>query len=397
MATKSTTTPLRVLDMVLPPPVTHLVMAWDLSSSSQNRPDHSCPLLVDVGNIISRVAIQSARDGLLSPMHRGVFNLVQRHQAIERDATASFVRSEGVIPADELTAYQTLVDIYYQHPRIFAAMNTVHNEERMNAVQDALTFNAELACANQPNFLAVLPGEIRNEIYRYLLVAEKRLIPWKDGYDLSLSIIATTKKLQIETSSILYGDNTFFLTPGYPERDRSETFFKTIGLFNAGQIRSIRLDFPSLSVTSLPIPAETPVFEQIASATLDIITAICRNIEIVTVTPQEIRIVGQYDSPFAFPRKNSFLPRRKPRPERYWPVVDIFFKRSRILNNPEELDHSIYGEVIPHNDTPLESDGGSLNDRDPHGNAASDNDTPNGNTSSVNNMDPHNATDMENQ
>ena len=83
------------------------------------------------------------------------------------------------------------------------------------------------------NFLS-LPGEIRNEIYRYLLVAEKRLIPWKDGYDLSLSIIATTKKLQIETSSILYGDNTFFLTPGYPERDRPETFFETIGLVNAG-------------------------------------------------------------------------------------------------------------------------------------------------------------------
>lgn len=111
----------------------------------------------DVGNIISRVAIQSAREGLLSPMHRGVFNLVQRHQAIERDATASFVRSEGVIPADELTAYQTLVDIYHQWPRIFAVMNTVHNEERMNAVQDALTFNAELACASQPNFVCQSP------------------------------------------------------------------------------------------------------------------------------------------------------------------------------------------------------------------------------------------------
>lgn len=74
-----------------------------------------------------------------------------------------------------------------------------------------------------------------------------------------------------------------------------------ISLVDADQIRSIHLDFPLLSVTSLPIPAETPVFEQIASATLDIITATCRNIETVTITPRQIRIVGQYDSPFAFP------------------------------------------------------------------------------------------------
>lgn len=107
-------------------------------------------------NIISRVAIRSARAGMLSPIHRGVFNLVERHHTINRDTTASFVWAEGILTPDETEAYRTLLQAYHDYPHIFAIISTTNSTSRAQAIEDALNFDAERVRLS--NTLQVSPG-----------------------------------------------------------------------------------------------------------------------------------------------------------------------------------------------------------------------------------------------
>lgn len=146
-----------------------------------------------------------------------------------------------------------------------------------------------------------LPGEVRNKVYKHLLISEKTITPWKGGHGLSPTILATNSLVNQEASALLYGENSLFLAPDYPQRDVAEDFLASIGELNAGKIRSLYLEVPPLNHSSLPIQEGKSIFDETGSATLNMITGVCTQIETVTISPRNIRIVGQHEVPLSFP------------------------------------------------------------------------------------------------
>ncbi|KAL3476029.1 hypothetical protein BJX99DRAFT_270834 [Aspergillus californicus] len=91
------------------------------------------------------------------------------------------------------------------------------------------------------NFLN-LPGELRNKIYGHLLVRNEIINPWQRNYDLAPNLLSTSKKIQHETSTLLYGNNCFDLTGC--DFELISGFFDKIGCDNMTKLRSIYIDFP---------------------------------------------------------------------------------------------------------------------------------------------------------
>lgn len=73
-----------------------------------------------------------------------------------------------------MATHRTLIDIYHRYPRIFAIMSTVHSDERMNAIQDTLTFITEFPMRD---VLDGSPGQSDANELRQLLV---NMIPPND-------------------------------------------------------------------------------------------------------------------------------------------------------------------------------------------------------------------------
>lgn len=103
-----------------------------------------------------------------------------------------------------------------------------------------------------PRFLS-LPAELRNEIYKYLLVRRDHINPFRGDQELGLNFLCTNKTILREASPFLYENNLFDLAT--PPRGLSPIkwqsklvpqFLEGIGSMNASRIRSIRTDFPRL-------------------------------------------------------------------------------------------------------------------------------------------------------
>lgn len=137
-----------------------------------------------------------------------------------------------------------------------------------------------------PTSFLHLPGEIRNQIYKHLLVHDRNINPWRGDHNLSPSILAANKTILREASSILYGNNCFDFTL----RGRSpywiQVFFGTIGIINMGYVRSICLDFPRFDYKN-----ETLTLNDMSLSNLAIIEGFCTRLETVTMTPASISLL----------------------------------------------------------------------------------------------------------
>ena len=136
-----------------------------------------------------------------------------------------------------------------------------------------------------PTSFLHLPGEIRNEIYRYLLVHEGTIKPWDGDHELSPNILATNKTILHEARSILYGNNCFDLSLRGRSPYRIQVFFGIIGIINMGYFRSIRLDFPRFDWD------KSEALDDISLSNLAIIASFCARLETVTMTPFSIDIL----------------------------------------------------------------------------------------------------------
>lgn len=87
-----------------------------------------------------------------------------------------------------------------------------------------------------------LPAELRNEIYRYLLVSGDPIIPWSKRHELASNLLSTNTMILHEASSLLYGNNCFDLSSSSPILICD--FLATIGLVNASHLNGIRISFP---------------------------------------------------------------------------------------------------------------------------------------------------------
>ncbi|KAF7590108.1 hypothetical protein BBP40_003264 [Aspergillus hancockii] len=92
------------------------------------------------------------------------------------------------------------------------------------------------------NFLS-LPGELRNEIYSYVLLREDLIDPcWLGDCGLELNVLRTNKTVYKEAKSLLYGQNHFDFTAC--SSHTIARFIDRIGHDSANHIQHVRIDFP---------------------------------------------------------------------------------------------------------------------------------------------------------
>ncbi|CAI7667195.1 unnamed protein product [Penicillium bialowiezense] len=97
-----------------------------------------------------------------------------------------------------------------------------------------------------------LPGEIRNEIYKYLLVRPVPIDPYEAAeYSLGPQILATNSTAYNEAIHLLYSANSFDLT-----RYKSDQwdhplvpgFLNSIGTRNASLLQNLQINFPEMKI-----------------------------------------------------------------------------------------------------------------------------------------------------
>ncbi|KAJ5288045.1 hypothetical protein N7478_003731 [Penicillium angulare] len=121
-----------------------------------------------------------------------------------------------------------------------------------------------------------LPAELRNEIYKYLLVCRNPINPWGTGHELASNLLSTNTTILYEASSLLYGNNCFDLTSLSPKL--ISEFLNAIGLVNASHLQCIRIDFPEFRNFEDEVSFEDNLH------TLAMIQAYCTNLKYITTT-----------------------------------------------------------------------------------------------------------------
>ncbi|KAJ5948688.1 hypothetical protein N7454_001995 [Penicillium verhagenii] len=139
-----------------------------------------------------------------------------------------------------------------------------------------------------------LPSELRNEIYKYLLVCREPIDPWSRENRLASNLLFTNKTVLHEASSLLYGNNCFDLT-AWNSKLITE-FFDAIGSVNASYLRFIRIDFPRLHNIEDEVRLEKG-----SLSTLEKIQSCCTNLKSLTTTLSTTysieRQLDSFDSP----------------------------------------------------------------------------------------------------
>lgn len=139
-----------------------------------------------------------------------------------------------------------------------------------------------------------LPSELRNEIYKHLLVCREPITPWNTENELTPNILFTNTTVLHEASSLLYGNNCFDLTAWHS--DIITEFLDAIGSFNASHLRYIRIDFPELGDLG-----DEASLEEGSLRTLGKIQSYCTNLISLTTTASTTYIMecqlDSFDSP----------------------------------------------------------------------------------------------------
>lgn len=130
-----------------------------------------------------------------------------------------------------------------------------------------------------------LPAELRNEIYKYLLVSGDPIVPWRKRCDLASNLLSTNTMILHEASSLLYGNNCFDLSSS--TSIHTCDFLATIGLVNASHLNRIRIRFPEFGDLE-----EEVSLDKKSLLALTKIQAYCTNIKSITVTAPTTYLMG---------------------------------------------------------------------------------------------------------
>ncbi|QKX61717.1 uncharacterized protein TRUGW13939_08872 [Talaromyces rugulosus] len=135
-------------------------------------------------------------------------------------------------------------------------------------------------------FLSI-PGELRNIIYKQLLVLEDPIDPLSGSKQLLLhtELLYTNKQIYHESVSVLYGHNSFDLA-GY-DFELLARFLNQIGRNNASYIQCIWLGFPCLRDIE-----DELTFEDDSSQILTKIQSDCTALKTLMFTPFNTHTMG---------------------------------------------------------------------------------------------------------
>lgn len=108
-----------------------------------------------------------------------------------------------------------------------------------------------------------LPGELRNEIYKHVVVKKTRVVLrfQRRLYPLDLNLLLVNKQVYTEASAICFGYNSFDIT--MLSVPRLETFITKVGATNLSQIKHLEIDFPMITLTdngTVPIDPDSGTF-----------------------------------------------------------------------------------------------------------------------------------------
>lgn len=178
---------------------------------------------------------------------------------------------------------------------------------------------------NMPASFMSLPAELRNEIYKYLLVSGDPIIPWSKRHELASNLLSTNTMILHEASSLLYGNNCFDLSSSSPILICD--FLATIGLVNASHLNCIRISFPEFHDVG-----EEVSLEEESLRALTKIQEYCTDLKRITATAPSTYWMGiqlSVDSPSIC--------------ERALDVVDAHF---RAITSLQEIVMEVYDEGL---------------------------------------------------
>ncbi|KAJ5538601.1 hypothetical protein N7494_008080 [Penicillium frequentans] len=139
-----------------------------------------------------------------------------------------------------------------------------------------------------------LPSELRNEIYKHLLVCREPISPWNRENELTSNILFTNTTVLHEASSLLYGNNCFDLAAW--DSEIVTEFLEAIGFVNASHLQYIRINFPGLRDLKDEVS-----LEEGSLRTLEKIQSYCTNLKSLTITSSTAYIMeyglDSFDSP----------------------------------------------------------------------------------------------------
>ncbi|KAH6646800.1 hypothetical protein BKA67DRAFT_540285 [Truncatella angustata] len=152
-----------------------------------------------------------------------------------------------------------------------------------------------------------LPVEIRNNIYRQLLVAKQTLMLFKDrgsevvevfvpGYSFrALPLLRTNRRVQEEACAILYGSNCFnFVDTTEYQGELLCAFLKAIGVRNASLLTHVSINFPALNLSGIDV-AELNVVNG-SLWTVKLLQEQCTNLRILETIVQAENSFGLVES-----------------------------------------------------------------------------------------------------
>ena len=144
------------------------------------------------------------------------------------------------------------------------------------------------------NLISSLPAELRNEIYKHIVVRKKPINPWRRENKTLTNLLLTNTTISHEASSQLYGNNCFDLIP--LNKELVPEFLGAIGMVNASHLQHIRICFPGLRYFENEVS-----LEETSLHTLEKIQANCTNLKTITTNLSSTNFMesqlDSFDSP----------------------------------------------------------------------------------------------------
>ena len=151
-----------------------------------------------------------------------------------------------------------------------------------------------------PHTFLSLPAELRNEVYKYLLVTAAPIEPfshWHSTNGLAPNILCTNSTILHEARPFLYGKNHFNLATGGYGRVDAINFIDTIGFLNASYILSIRINFPDFECIDydMEYDDDDPEFGigPDSLGLLDRIVSHCTSLRSITATTEHLKCIDK--------------------------------------------------------------------------------------------------------
>lgn len=98
-----------------------------------------------------------------------------------------------------------------------------------------------------------LPRELRDRVYRELLITEKARVKGQQGYSLTPSILRVNKQVHVETSRVLYEENTWIHIISKGEEPKFEGHQSEMSILSLGQL----FTFPGNYVLEVNVVTES--------------------------------------------------------------------------------------------------------------------------------------------